>query len=94
MIFKFLAQGAVRLKEFGEELRGVIMSIIPNNTPVHLILDGLSEETVDESLASYSGYHRIGPAPIEVRTEYFYRRSIDVAVRSCVAVAGLHLHKT
>ena len=71
------------------------MSIIPNKTPIHLILDGLSEETVDESLAICSGYHRIGPAPIEVRTEYFYivdaPTAITVRVVEFAVTVSMHI---
>ena len=58
------AQGSVRLKEFGEELRAVIQTIIPGKTPIHLILDGHTDERIDDTPASYSGF-RIGPAPLE-----------------------------
>lgn len=57
--------GFSRLKEFGEELRGVILSVLPSNTPIHLVLDGQPDEMADDSSASFSGY-RIGPTPIEV----------------------------
>lgn len=60
-----VAQGNVRLHEFGEELRTVIQTIVPNKTPIHLIMDGYSDERVDDSSANYSGF-RIGPAPLEV----------------------------
>lgn len=63
--FVYRTQGSVRLKEFGGELRDVIKSIIPNKTPIHLVLDGLPEERDDASL-NHGGF-RIGPAPLEVR---------------------------
>jgi hypothetical protein len=59
------SSGFSRLKEFGEELRSVILSILPSNTPIHLVLDGTSEEVTDDSATTFSGY-RIGPTPIEV----------------------------
>lgn len=58
----------MRLQEFGEELRTVISTIVPNKTPIHLVLDGHAEDRVDENAVSYSGF-RIGPATLEVRTE-------------------------
>ena len=59
------AQGNVRLHEFGEELRTVIQTIVPNKTPIHLIMYGYSDERVEDTSAGYSGF-RIGPAPLEV----------------------------
>lgn len=69
--FFFAASGSARLKEFGEELGGVIKSISPNKTPIHLVLDGLSDEAGDEASSGYSGY-RIGPAPLEVCRGLFF----------------------
>ena len=56
--------GTARLKEFAEELRSVIMSIIPCKTPINLVFDGVVEET-DESASALSGY-RLGQVPLEV----------------------------
>lgn len=62
--FVYRAQGDVRLDQFGEELREVIKSIIPERTPIHLLLDGRAEEKREESSVNY-GFSRIGPAPLE-----------------------------
>jgi hypothetical protein len=53
------------LKEFGEELRTVIMSIIPSKTPINLVSDGLFDESSDEASATLTGY-RLGQGPLEV----------------------------
>ena len=77
------AQGNVRLHEFGEELRTVIQTIVPNKTPIHLIMDGYSDERVDDSLANYSGF-RIGPAPLEVSSGFvFLAGSYDDLTNEC-----------
>lgn len=59
--------GTTCLKEFGEEIRSVIKSIMPMMTPVHLVLDGLSEELAESSgkVVGHSGF-RIGPAQLAV----------------------------
>jgi hypothetical protein len=53
------------LKEFGEELRNVILSIIPSKTPINLVFDGTAEEAVEETSGPMSGY-LFGQAPLEV----------------------------
>lgn len=53
------------MREFGEELRTVVKSIIPAKTPVHIVLDGLSEDREDEIQGNHSAY-RIGPAQLQV----------------------------
>ena len=60
--------GTARLKEFAEELRSVIMSIIPSKTPINLVFDGVVDET-DESVPALSGY-RLGQVPLEVSDEH------------------------
>lgn len=56
------------MKEFAEELRGVIMSIIPSKTPINLVFDGVVEET-DDNATTLSGY-RLGQVPLEVSNKY------------------------
>lgn len=63
--FVYRAEGSVRLPQFGEELRDAIKSIIPDRTPIHLLLDGRSEERLEEGPVNYGGFSRIGPAPLE-----------------------------
>ena len=62
--FVYRTGGSVLLDTFGQELREVIKSIIPDNTPIHLVLDGRSEERFEEGSNSF-GYNRLGPAPLE-----------------------------
>ncbi len=66
-----LVVGTARLKEFAEELRSVIMSIIPSKTPINLVFDGVVEEAADESSATLTGY-RLGQVPLEVRDDHIY----------------------
>jgi len=63
--FVYRAEDAVRLQQFGEKLREVIKSIIPDRTPIDLVLDGRSEERTEEGSINYGGFSRIGPAPLE-----------------------------
>lgn len=62
--FVYRTEGAVRLDQFGEELREVIKSIIPGRTPIHLVLDGRVPERT-EDVGMIHGFSRIGPAPLE-----------------------------
>lgn len=64
-----LVVGTDRLKEFAEELRSVIMSIIPSKTPINLVFDGVVEEATDESSATLAGYW-LGQVPLEVRDDH------------------------
>ena len=52
----------VKLDQFGKELKEVIRCIIPDNTPIHLVLDGRPEENVQQQ---YSGFSRMAGAPLE-----------------------------
>ena len=52
----------VRLDQFGEQLREVIQCIIPDRTPIHLVLDGRADES---SQRNYGGFSRLGPAPLK-----------------------------
>lgn len=61
--FVYRTEGSVCLDEFGDNLKAVIKSIIPDNTPIHLLLDGRKEERSDEGATSL-GFSRIGPAPL------------------------------
>ena len=62
----FCGQGASGLREFGEELRSVVKSIIPQNAPLHIVLDGLSEDREEEAPQGNVHPFRIGPAQLEV----------------------------
>ncbi|KAL7581257.1 hypothetical protein ACA910_006028 [Epithemia clementina (nom. ined.)] len=63
--FVYRTEGSIRLDTFGQELRAVIKSIIPDNTPIHLVLDGRSEERLEEGATNNFGFNRLGPGPLE-----------------------------
>jgi hypothetical protein len=50
------------LTKFGKDLRDVLRCIIPEKTPIHLVLDGRPEESVQPNPA---GFIRLGGAPLE-----------------------------
>lgn len=52
----------VTLTKFGKELRDVIRCIIPEKTPIHLVVDDRPEESLQPS---GGGYGRMGGAPLE-----------------------------
>ena len=60
--FVYRTASWVRLDQFGEHLREVIQCIIPDRTPIHLVLDGRAD---DSSQRTYGGFSRLGPAPLE-----------------------------
>jgi hypothetical protein len=62
--FIYRAEGTVRLDQFGQELRDVVKSIIPDKTPIHLVLDGRSETKLEDGAMNF-GYNRMGPTPLE-----------------------------
>jgi hypothetical protein len=62
--FIYRTEASVRLDQFGVHLREVIQSVIPDKTPIHLLLDGRADDKVEQSNISY-GFSRIGPAPLE-----------------------------
>lgn len=66
--FVYRTQGDLLFKTFGEELRDVIKSIIPDRTPISLMMDhGLTtEEKLDDGSAAFTGFSRIGSVPLEV----------------------------
>ena len=61
--FVYRAERTVRLDQFGQELREVIKSIIPDKTPIHLVLDGRSETKLEDAPQSFG--FRLGPTPLE-----------------------------
>lgn len=61
--FIYRAERTVRLDQFGQELRDAIKSIIPDNTPIHLVLDGRSETKLEDAPQSFG--FRLGPTPLE-----------------------------
>lgn len=63
--FVYRTEGAVRLDQFGEELREVIKSIIPGRTPIHLVLDGRAPDRSEDGAIAIHGFSRIGPAPLD-----------------------------
>jgi hypothetical protein len=60
--FVYRTQTKMSLTKFGRELREVLRSIIPDKTPIHLVLDGRPEESVQ---TNPSGLIRMGGAPLE-----------------------------
>ena len=50
------------LTKFGKDLRDVLRCIIPDKTPIHLVLDGRPEESEQPNPA---GFIRLGGAPLE-----------------------------
>jgi hypothetical protein len=67
--FVYRTQGDLLFQTFGEELRDVIKSIIPDKAPIHLVLDHglLNEEKLDDGSTNFAGFSRIGSVPLEVR---------------------------
>ena len=62
--FVYRTEGDGRLEMFGQELLAVIKSIIPDNTPIHIVLDGRTEERIEEN-GSTNFFNRLGPTPLE-----------------------------
>ncbi|VEU36301.1 unnamed protein product [Pseudo-nitzschia multistriata] len=60
--FVYRTRTKISLSKFGTELRDVLRSIIPENTPIHLVLDGRPEESAQ---TNPSGFIRMGGAPLE-----------------------------
>ena len=60
--FVYRTASNVKLEQFGKELREVIRCIIPEKTPIHLVLDGRPEENIQQS---YTGFSRMAGAPLE-----------------------------
>lgn len=60
--FVYRSATNVTLSKFGKELRDVIRCIIPEKAPIHLVLDGRPEESLQPS---GGGYGRMGAAPLE-----------------------------
>lgn len=65
--FVYRTASSVTLDQFGKELREVVRCIVPEKTPIHLVLDGRPEET---SLQHYSsGFSRMSAALEPVRVK-------------------------
>eukprot|EP00535_Pseudo-nitzschia_heimii_P008056 CAMPEP_0197181318 /NCGR_PEP_ID=MMETSP1423-20130617/5641_1 /TAXON_ID=476441 /ORGANISM="Pseudo-nitzschia heimii, Strain UNC1101" /LENGTH=3706 /DNA_ID=CAMNT_0042631551 /DNA_START=249 /DNA_END=11369 /DNA_ORIENTATION=- len=60
--FVYRTRTKMSLTKFGKELRGVLRSIIPDKTPIHLVLDGRPDESVQTNPA---GFIRMGGAPLD-----------------------------
>jgi len=61
--FVYRAEATIRLDQFGHELREVIKSIIPDKTPIHLVLDGRSETRLEDGPQNFG--FRLGSTPLE-----------------------------
>ncbi|GAX19245.1 hypothetical protein FisN_4Lh171 [Fistulifera solaris] len=64
MEFVYRAESSLCLAKFGAELKQTVKSIIQENTPIHLVLDGRVEERLEEGIFNVGNYGRIGPAPL------------------------------
>jgi hypothetical protein len=60
--FVYRTRTKMSLTRFGKELREVLRSIIPDKTPIHLVLDGKPEEIGQTNPSSFI---RMGGAPLE-----------------------------
>jgi len=64
--FVYRTASTVTLDQFGNELRKVIRCIVPEKTPIHLVLDGRPEESNQQN---YSGFSRMGSTLEPVRVK-------------------------
>lgn len=64
--FVYRAEGDTRLAQFGESLKNVVKSIIPDKTPIHLTLDSQTETRIEDSSSS-QGFSRISSTLEPVR---------------------------
>jgi hypothetical protein len=80
--FVYRTASDVKLEQFGKELKEVIRCIIPDKTPIHLVLDGRAEEREPQS---YSGF-RMGAQLEPVRVKVTPLRSM---VRKSSRMRGL-----
>jgi hypothetical protein len=64
--FVYRTASTVTLDQFGKELKGVVRCIVPEKTPIHLVLDGRPEES---SQQNYAGFSRMGATlePVKVK---------------------------
>lgn len=60
--FVYRTASNVKLEQFGKELREVIRCIIPDKTPIHLVLDGRPDENPQQN---YTGFSRMGGSALE-----------------------------
>jgi hypothetical protein len=82
--FVYRTASGVKLEQFGRELREVIRCIIPDKTPIHLVLDGHAEEVAGPSNI---GFSRMAGAPLEpVRIKVTPLRPL---VRKACMIRGL-----
>lgn len=78
--FVYHTASTVTLGQFGKELREVVQCIVPEKTPIHLVLDGHPEESGPQN---YSGFSRMGATLEPVRVKVtplrpFMRKSARV----------------
>jgi hypothetical protein len=81
--FVYRASSEVNLEKFGAELREVIRCIIPDKTPIDLVLDGRPEETGQQN---YSSINRMGANLEPVRVKVTPLRAM---VRKSSRIRGL-----
>ena len=64
--FVYRTASTVKLEQFGQELKEVIRCIIPDNTPIHLVLDGRAEEDEPRSFAGFRLGAQLEPVRVKV----------------------------
>lgn len=64
--FVYRTASTIKLEEFGEELKEVIRCIIPDNTPIHLVLDGRAEEGESRNYAGFRMGAQLEPVRVKV----------------------------
>lgn len=64
--FVYRAATNVTLTKFGKELKDVIRCIIPDNTPIHLVLDGRPEESLQPTSGLRMGGAQLEPVRVKV----------------------------
>jgi hypothetical protein len=64
--FVYRAASTIKLEEFGEELKEVIRCIIPDNTPIHLVLDSRAEEREPRNYTGFRMGAQLEPVRVKV----------------------------
>eukprot|EP00934_Nitzschia_sp_Nitz4_P007743 Nitzschia sp. Nitz4//scaffold22_size323478//75040//86490//NITZ4_000513-RA/size323478-snap-gene-0.540-mRNA-1//-1//CDS//3329542953//7733//frame0 len=64
--FVYRTASNVKLEQFGQELKEVIRCIIPDKTPIHLVLDGRPEEREEQRFAGFRMGAHLEPVRVKV----------------------------
>jgi hypothetical protein len=81
--FVYRTASTVTLDQFGKLLREVVRCIVPEKTPIHLVLDGHPEESGSQN---YGGYSRMGATLEPVRVKVTPLRPL---MRKSARIRGL-----